>query len=200
MIVEQVSADQALTMLMEGNERFVNRKLLHPNQSLERRREVAQSQRPFAVVLGCSDSRVPPEVIFDQGIGDLFVIRIAGNILNDGILGSMEYAVEHLGTSLIMVLGHQRCGAVEATVKAAEAPGHIPALLTAIRPAVEEGKGRPGDLLENAIRANVRRVVSQLKDSRPILAEEVHQGHLRVVGAHYDLESGRVEVLESGNE
>jgi carbonic anhydrase len=191
------SAAEALKMLLEGNERFVSQKLLHPNQSAERRSEILKGQRPLAIILGCSDSRVPPEIIFDRGFGDLFVIRIAGNILNDWILGSMEYAVEHLGTSLIMVLGHQNCGAVEATVKMGETSArYIPHLLKTIQPAVEEAKGRPGDLLENTIRANVHRAVSQIKASEPILAEEFHKGHLMVVGARYDLETGRVEVLD----
>ena len=181
--------------LLEGNERFVSRKSIHPNQSVERRTEVVKGQRPSAVILGCSDSRIPPEIIFDQGIGDLFVIRVAGNIIDDAVMGSMEYAVEHLHVQLIVVLGHQKCGAVEATVKGGHAPGHIGTLAQAIRPAVEKARSQSGNLVENAVRIHVERMVQELKSSKPILAEAIHKGELQIVGACYDLESGRVEIL-----
>jgi carbonic anhydrase len=156
---------------------------------------VANGQRPFAVIVSCSDSRVPPEIIFDQGIGNLFVVRCAGNIVDDAGLGSIEYAAEHLHVSLIVVLGHERCGAVEAAVKGGEAPGHIKSLVEAIRPAVEKVKGRPGDLAENAMRGNVKLVVDHLKASKPILEHLVHKGTLSVIGARYDLDDGHVILI-----
>jgi len=189
------SSEQTLKDLLAGNERFVSRKSIHPNQSVERRTEVVKGQRPSAVILGCSDSRIPPEIIFDQGIGDLFVIRVAGNIIDDAIMGSMEYAVEHLHVQLIVVLGHQKCGAVEATVKGGHAPGHIGTLAQAIQPAVEKARSQSGNLVENAIRIHVERMVQELKSAKPILAEAIHKGELQIVGARYDLESGRVEIL-----
>ncbi|HEY4484757.1 MAG TPA: carbonic anhydrase, partial [Nitrospiria bacterium] len=124
-----LNPDKALTMLMEGNARYVEGKMLHPNQAADRMGELAKGQHPFAVILGCADSRVPPEIVFDQGLGDLFVLRVAGNIADDAVIGSIEYAVEHLGTTLVFVLGHERCGAVSAAVevvtKGAKVPGHI---------------------------------------------------------------------------
>ena len=140
-----ISPVEALQRLKTGNQRFVASKLQHPHQSAERRTELATSQHPFAIVLGCADSRTAPEVVFDQGLGDIFVIRVAGNVLNDETLGSIEYGVEHLGAQLIVVLGHERCGAVKAAreliAAKAEAPGHIQSLIKAIQPAVETTAG-----------------------------------------------------------
>lgn len=190
-----VNADQALQKLKEGNERFAARKSIHPNQSEARRAEVTKGQRPFAVILGCADSRVPPEIIFDQGIGDLFILRVAGNIADEALLASMEYAVDHLGVPLILVLGHQKCGAVQAAVTGGEAHGHLEYLMEALRPAVETARSRPGDLAENTIRANVERVVRELQNSEPLLAKAVKKGALKILGGRYDLETGRVEIL-----
>ncbi len=189
------AGDVAQQTLMDGNKRYVDAGPLHPNQTAERRAEVAKGQHPFAVIVSCADSRVPPEVLFDQGLGDLFVIRLAGNILDDAALGSIEYAVEHLGVRYIMVLGHERCGAVEAAVKGGKAPGHIGSLIKAIQPAVDKARNEPGELLDNAVRANVARVVQQVKSSAPILKESVRKGDLTVVGARYDLEDGVVAIL-----
>lgn len=157
-------------------------------------RAVATGQHPFAVILGCADSRVPPEIIFDQGLGDLFVIRVAGNIVDDAILGSIEYAVEELGASLVLVLGHEKCGAVSATIKHAEVLGHISTLLDAIQPAVDAVRAEPGNLLDNAVRANIKLVVEQLQSSFPV-AELVKSDRLKIVGAQYKLDCGTVEVL-----
>jgi carbonic anhydrase len=157
-------------------------------------RAIAAGQHPFAIILGCADSRVPPEIIFDQGLGDLFVIRVAGNILDDAILGSIEYAVEELGTALVLVLGHERCGAVAATVKHAEVVGHISTLINAIQPAVDRAKNKPGDLLDNAVRANIELVVAQLKSSMPV-ADLVLKNKLTVVGAQYNLKCGSVDLI-----
>jgi carbonic anhydrase len=187
-----VSSDSALHKLIEGNKRYIAGEFIHPNQTAERRTEVANSQLPFAVILSCSDSRVPPEIIFDQGIGDLFVIRVAGNVLNDEILGSIEYAVEHLGAQLVVVLGHERCGAVSAAIKGGEIPGHIKSLVDSIMPAVERAKSESGDLLENAVNENVAMVVEKLKSSEPILEHLVTHGDLKIIGARYDLDDGKV--------
>lgn len=189
------SNERFVQRLIDGNKRYVGGKPSHPNQTPERRRHVSKGQHPFAVVVCCSDSRVPPEIIFDQGIGDLFVVRVAGNIVDDAGFGSIEYAAEHLHVSLVVVLGHERCGAVEAAVKGGEAPGHIKSLLETIRPAVEKAKGKPGDLAENAMRTNVKMVVDHLKASKPILEHLVHKGTLTVVGARYDLDDGMVTLM-----
>ena len=189
------SNDRFVQKLLDGNKRYVEGKPSHPNQTPERRQHVANGQHPFAVIVSCSDSRVPPEIIFDQGIGDLFVVRVAGNVIDDKGVGSIEYAAEHLHVSVILVLGHERCGAVEAAVKGGEAPGHIKRLVEAIRPAVENAKGRPGDLAENAMRGNVKLAVDHLKASKPILEHLVHKGTLSVIGARYDLDDGQVTLI-----
>ncbi|MFZ0481906.1 MAG: carbonic anhydrase [Desulfobacterales bacterium] len=190
-----VSGDVTQQKLIVGNKRYVDARPSHPNQTPQHRTEVAKGQHPFAAILSCSDSRVPPEILFDQGLGDLFVIRLAGNILDDAALASLEYAVEHLGVKYIMVLGHERCGAVEAALKGGEVPGHIGSLVKAIQPAVEKAKNQPGDLLDNAVRANITIVVQQLKSSEPILEELVKKGDLTVVGTRYDLDDGVVVIL-----
>lgn len=190
-----VSGDVAQEKLIDGNKRYVDARPSHPNQTARHRMEVAKGQHPFAAIVSCSDSRVPPEILFDKGLGDLFVIRLAGNILDDAAFASLEYAVEHLGVKYIMVLGHERCGAVEATLKGGEVPGHIGSLVKAIQPAVEKIKNQPGDPLDNAVRANITMVVQQLKSSAPILEELVKKGDLTVVGARYDLDDGVVAIL-----
>jgi len=139
---------------------------------------------------------VPPELLFDQGLGDLFVIRLAGNIPDDAAMGSLEYAAEHLGVKLAVVLGHKRCGAVDAAVKGGEAPGHIKMLVEAIMPAVRASKGMAGDLVDNAVHLNVSQITAKLRGTAPILAEMVHEHKLKVVGAYYDIDSGKVTVLE----
>jgi carbonic anhydrase len=189
-----MNTNRALEKLMAGNQRYVTDQLVHHHQSGRRMRALATGQHPFAVILGCADSRVPPEIIFDQGLGDLFVIRVAGNILDDAILGSIEYAVEELGTSLVLVVGHERCGAVAATVKHAEVAGHISTLINAIQPAVDRAKNEPGDLIDNAVRANIKLVVEQLKSSMPV-AELVQQDRLKIFGGQYNLNCGSVEII-----
>ena len=190
-----VSGQVAQQKLIEGNKRYVAASMAHPHQTDQRRTEVAKGQHPFAAILSCSDSRVPPEIIFDQGLGDLFVVRVAGNVLDDTALASLEYAVEHLGVRYIMVLGHARCGAVEATLKGGAAPGHIGSLLKAIQPAVDQARKQPGDPLDNAIKVNVARVVQQLKTSAPLLEDFVKEGGLTITGAYYDLDLGAVAIL-----
>jgi carbonic anhydrase len=190
-----LTARQALDRLMAGNGRFASGAAMHPNQSVDRRAEVAKGQHPVAIILTCSDSRVPPEIAFDQGLGDLFVVRVAGNVVDDHVVGSVEYAVDHLGARLIMVLGHSHCGAVEAAVKGGHAPAHIASLVKSIAPAVEQSRSRPGDFLTNSIDANVLRVVGTLRRCQPILAPLAAQGKISVIGARYDLESGKVVLI-----
>ena len=190
---------QALQRLQDGNERYVAAKLTLTNEMAARRAEVAEAQHPFAAILGCSDSRVPPEIVFDHGLGSLFVIRVAGNLVSDFGLGSLEYAVAHLHIPLILVLGHNRCGAVVAAIHSMEEDldprGHVGNLVDALRPAVKKAKGLPGPLLDHAIRANIEGQVARLRSARPVLDELIRQGQLRIVGAHYDLDTGHVELI-----
>lgn|SRR5271166_3425142 len=195
--LSKVAPDDALKRLMRGNARFVSGHLTHagPEEIAEARGAVAKGQKPFAVIVGCSDSRVGPEIVFDQGLGDLFVVRTAGEVVDAAGLGSIEYAVEHLGSRLIVVLGHERCGAVSAAVAGAEEPGHIATVLKAIEPAVKQSKGKPGDPVENAVRAQALDVAKQLRAAKPVLAERVQSGNLKIVAARYDLDTGKVELL-----
>jgi len=194
-----INGDQALQKLLEGHQRYLAEQQTHPHQTARRRGEIAQHQNPFAVILGCADSRVPPEIIFDQGLGDLFVIRLAGHVLNDAVLGSVEYAVERLGVSLVLVLGHESCGAVTAAIRAVEqgssVPGHIGSLVDAIKPAVARAKTQPGDLIDNTVRANVTMIVEQLKTSLPLLSVRVQSGSLKVIGARSDLDDGMLDII-----
>ena len=185
----------ALDRLMNGNARFVAARLENPNRTPQRRAELLGGQKPFAAILGCADSRVPPEVIFDQGLGDLFVLRVAGNVATDDMVASAEYAVVHLDIPLVMVLGHSRCGAVTATLHKHATEGHLPKLAALIEPACLQTHGAPGDPVEQAGRANARRMAARLREESAILATEAAAGRVRIVAAYYDLESGRVEVL-----
>ena len=194
------SANAAIQTLKEGNQRYVSMKPIHPNLSVERRTEVAKGQKPFAIIFECVDSRVPPELVFDRGLGDLFVIRTAGQALDKAALGSIEFGVEEFNIPLVMVLGHQKCGAVAATIevleKKAEAHDQIRKLVELIKPAVEEVKGQSGNLLDNAIRANIALGVNKLKTS-PILAEHLEKGKIKIVGAYYNLDTGVVDITVS---
>jgi len=173
-----------------------------PGRSAERRKEVAAGQNPFVVILACADSRVAPELIFDQGIGDLFVVRVAGNIVNPvnyGKQGSLEFGVLALGAPLIMVLGHSGCGAVagaiDALQKGTQFPGSINNIVQTIEPAVEKAKGEKGDLLHNSIISNVQIGVDKLNNSDPVISKMVKEGKVKVVGANYDLKTGEVKLL-----
>jgi len=193
-----VGADEALSRLLNGDKRFVAGKSNEPTGAalVGRRHALAKDQKPFAVILGCSDSRVPPELIFDVTLGDIFVVRTAGEVVDAIVLGSLEYAIEHLGTKLIVVLGHERCGAVTAAVSGATDTGDIPDVLKAISPAVEETKGQSGDAIENAVRANARDIARRLKSSGPIIAPRVQSGEVKIVAAYYSLDTGQVELLK----
>ena len=188
----------ALKALLDGNRRFVSGHSRHPHQSVRRLHEVAAGQHPFAVLLGCADSRVSPELLFDQGIGDLFDDRVAGNIVDDLLLGSMEYAIEEFAPPLVMVLGHERCGAISATRDAiaagTSAPGHIQVIVDALRPIVTPFVD-VADGVELAVRANVRAQVAALLDRSEIIREKAERRELAVVGARYDLDTGLVTVL-----
>src|SRR6266508_1499098 len=192
-----VATAEAISKMKEGNGRYTSGNLQHPGQTTERRTELAKTQHPFAGIVSCSDSRVPPEIVFDQGLGDLFVVRVAGNVINDEGLGSVEYTVDHLGTRLILVLGHQSCGAVKAareTIAAkGKAPGHIESLVMAIKPAVE---ATAKDDLDTTVKANVKNVVQALRSSTPILKAKVDSGEIQVIGGYYSLDTGAVTFLE----
>lgn len=185
-----VGADEALTRLKSGNARFINAHVSEGKPVAARRAETAQAQHPFAIILGCADSRTPPEIIFDQNIGDLFVDRNAGNLVDDHTLGTIEYAVEHLGVRLIVVLGHERCGAVTAAVAGGEAPGHIQSLVRDIQPAVQAVKGKPGDTVHLAVAENAHRMAERIRKEADFgdLANKV-----RIIPAVYDLDTGKVD-------
>lgn len=190
-----VKPDEALARLLEGNHRFVAGALAHPHQTNARRTELATGQAPVAIVLTCSDSRVSPELYFDQGLGDLFVIRNAGNVIDDHVLGSIEYAVEHLHVSLIVVVGHERCGAVAAAAGGGHAAGHIVSIVESIAPSVEATKSQSGDKVDNVVRTNASHSAELLAKSEPLLSAARKEGKLKIVAARYDLDTGSVELL-----
>ncbi|MGA2783673.1 MAG: carbonic anhydrase [Candidatus Bathyarchaeia archaeon] len=189
---------EALHLLLQGNQRFVSGSQIHPDQSVaDRRAELATEQAPWAMVVGCIDSRVPPEVVFDLGLRDIFATRTAGQVIDNVVLGSIEYGVEE-GVKLVMVLGHQNFGAVKATIKTmgsnGHVDGHIAALVDAIRPAVEQAKNLPGELLDNSVRTNIALQVELLKKNE-IVSQAIDLGAINLVGARYDLRTGQVEVI-----
>ena len=188
-----IDAEAALKKLQAGNARYASKSQSSSKATAKARKATAQSQHPFAIVVGCADSRTSPEIVFDQNIGDLFVIRTAGNLVDDYALGSIEYAVEHLGAKLIVVLGHERCGAVKAAVAGPTAPGHVGNIVRDIRPAVNAVSKGGGDVLVNAINENVYRTADKI--SRKAKLGETASS-VRIVRAVYDLDSGKVEFLK----
>jgi len=189
--------DGALARLVEGNKRFQSGRTIHPNHSAERRLELAGGQNPFAVIVGCSDSRTAPTIVFDRGLGDLFVVSLAGNVVDPIAIESIGYAVNSLETPLVCVLGHEKCGAVSAAVTyGTSAPG-LENLMAALKPAVESARQEHGDLLHNAIIANVKRVVRELRSASQ-LTQRVSNRKVRIVGGVYDLSSGHVELIDAG--
>jgi carbonic anhydrase len=194
-----IDAATALRRLMEGNARYLGGRLEHGEQLAEQRSACAQEQHPFAAILGCSDARVPPQLVFDQGPGALFTIRVAGNVATDAVTGSIEYAVEKLGVPVVLVLGHSRCGAVSACLHGGveSTGGHLGVVLQAILPAVVRARQAEGEPLDNAIRFNVQHVVEQLQMLEPVLAPRVRRGELEIVGGLYDVDTGAVELLPS---
>ena len=189
------SADAVLAELKAGNARYVAKTYQRPHQSAARQHALESGQSPHCTILTCADSRVPPEIVFDQGLGDIFDVRVAGNVAGDVEIASIEYAAEHLHTPLVVVMGHSHCGAVSAAVEGGALPGKLPQLMAAIRPAVDQSANEPGDRVANAVRDNVVHVVQQLRASKPVLSELVTEGKLRIVGAVYSLETGKVEWL-----
>ncbi len=195
-----MTPDAALQRLAAGNKRFVSGKLRHPRRDGKRRAALAEGQAPFAVVLGCADSRVPPEVVYDEGLGVIFTVRIAGNTAQDAlVVGSIEYAILNLGSVLVVVLGHQDCGAVKAAIEVAntgaQLPGDLPAVVAPIVPVVQSLAGVPEDeLLDAAIKANVRQAVMQLS-TNAFIADAIAKGTVKVVGREYQLRSGKVVTV-----
>jgi carbonic anhydrase len=194
--------DEVLQGLIDGNNRFAEGKLVHPRRTPRDFQALAEGQAPLAIVVACADSRVAPEIIFDQGVGDLFVVRVAGNVVADAgplVKGSIEYAVAELGTRLILVLGHSQCGAVKAAIKHIDAndglPGSIGDLINPIRSSVKAVAGQPGEKLANVTKANVLAGVNRLEGLNPILAPLVKKGELRVVGGVYELATGKIEIF-----
>ncbi|ACB76582.1 carbonic anhydrase [Opitutus terrae PB90-1] len=184
-----VSAETALARLKAGNQRYVETTTSEVLLTAARRAEIAQAQHPFAVIIACADSRVSPEIVFSQNLGDLFVIRSAGNLLDEHALGSVEYAVAHLGTKLVVVLGHERCGAVAAAIDSATAPGHIASLVQAIRPAVERCRTAPGPLADAVVAENARSVAARIR-AEAVFGEAA--GGVKIIHALYDLDTGLI--------
>lgn len=198
-----MTPDQALKVLKDGNANYLTDSPIHAAQGRDRRIEIALGQTPFCVLVSCSDSRVSPEILFGRGLGELFIVRNAGNTVDTTALGSIEYAVAQLGVPLILVMGHSRCGAVEAAVSVVRNnttfPGAIGQMVEPIVPAVLSIRDKPGDFVENAVRANVDRTVARLRSAaEPILTEPQRTGKLRVVGAAYSLDTGNVDFFNEG--
>ncbi len=193
-----LTPDEALDYLIKGNKRYVKGTTRRHDFQAERL-ALALGQNPYAGILSCADSRVAPELAFDTGRGDLFVCRVAGNFCNKDNMASFEYAVSVLGTPLLVVLGHQSCGAISSTIKAVKEgvdfPGHIPHLIKSLRPAVTRVLHEPGDLLENSIRNNVLLNVAKLKEATPIISKAVDANKVRVAGAIYELETGQIRFI-----
>jgi len=199
--VKGVSPDDALKTLLNGNKRFANRQPRHPNQSASRRISTAkEGQEPFATILSCSDSRVPLEIIFDAGIADIFAVRLAGNVVDKDALGSIEYATDHLGTKLVVVLGHTKCGAVTAVVNNDHVGGNITSFTDKIKPAVEKTRAAYKDLAGEALilestKANVRQSMGEIINSSSDIRRMLKEGRVKIVGALYDVETGTVITL-----
>ena len=194
-----MTSAQALDLLRQGNQEFADDRPHALSLTRERRQQIAAGQTPFAVIVGCSDSRVPPELLFTRGLGDLFTVRVAGNSVDRTALGTIEYGVAELGCPLVVVLGHERCGAVQAAVKVvtedARFPGAIGEMVAPIIPAVLRAQRQGGDLVANAVKENVRQVVRRLKEGDDLLSDPVQSGKLQVVGAYYSLSDGLVQFL-----
>jgi carbonic anhydrase len=189
-----VNPDAAIEALNQGNKRFSQQKVKQPNRGSFRLREVAKKQKPFAAILGCADSRVPAEILFDQGLGDLFVVRVAGNVATPEEIGSLEYGTLVLGAKVILVLGHERCGAVDATIQNQPVPGKIGNILAHIKPAVTASANQPGDRLKNATLANIKNQIAELQTS-PVLKDLISTGKLKIIGGFYDLDTGIVSPV-----
>ena len=194
-----IAPAEAMHRLVDGNERFARQKMTAAHHDASRREALANGQRPFAIVLGCADSRVPPELVFDEGLGDLFVIRVAGEVAPPEVLGSIEYAVEHLGCRAIIVLGHERCGAVEAAlaVPAGTAPeGNLGQLIKDILPSIEKIDRKGPDALDVAVNANAKAVAQTIVSRSNLVGEMTYKGEVVVTPARYDLDTGKVDFMD----
>ncbi len=192
--IQPISPALALQELIEGNRRFVQDKRLNPHQLRSRLAEIATAQHPFASILSCADSRLPAEIVFDAGLGDLFVVRIAGNVVSPRVMGSLEYSTKILGSQLIVILGHERCGAVTAAVEGTTVEGAIGTFVEDIKPAVARVKNSDGDRIDNAVIANVQYQLEVLNKSK-LLSALVTAGKLQLVGGRYDLDTGEVTIV-----
>ncbi|MBD2499232.1 carbonic anhydrase [Anabaena azotica] len=190
-----VNSQQALKLLLDGNRRFVKGTPKYPNQSRRRLQAIAKAQYPFAAILGCADSRVPAEIVFDQGLGDLFVVRVAGNIASDMAIASLEYATSVLGTRLIVVLGHENCGAVAAAIKNEPLPGKIGDFVEDIKPALTMVKSTSKNFAQAAIQANIQYQAEKLKEKSTVIEQLINQGKLTIVGAAYNINTGQISVI-----
>ncbi|MEA3423393.1 MAG: carbonic anhydrase [Bacillota bacterium] len=193
--MKEINKEQALELLINGNKRFESGELQHPDRDAKRRMEGLSGQNPFAVVVGCSDSRVPPEILFDQGIGDLFVIRVAGNIIDDAVIGSVEYAVKQLETPLVMVMGHNLCGAVQTAIAGVKESKYIEVIAEKIQPAIDAVSLDETDYLDKVIRKNVELMVDKLTTSSQILNNSLKSGEIAFIGGYYDIATGKFEIL-----
>ena len=194
------AGDDSLQKLMDGNKRYVEGKLANKDIGDSKRKELSKGQKPFAIVITCSDSRVPPELLFDQGLGDIFVIRVAGNVVDSIALGSIEYGAEHLHAPLIFILGHTKCGAVTATLEAKGKPeGNIGAIVQKITPAADAAKKKGGtkdEILETAIQENMKNVYKDIMNKSKIIPELVHEGKVKIVAGEYDITTGKIAMIE----
>jgi carbonic anhydrase len=194
-----ITPDHALKLLIAGNERWANGQTTHPHQSVERRIALTDAQHPFATIFSCIDSRLPPEVVFDQGLGDLAVIRTGAHVLDEGVvLGSLEFSPDHLGAPLMLIMGHQRCGAVSAAIHTIQsgstAPGHIQAIVDALRPAYDVAVREAGDLVDNVVRAQTKLTVQRVRTD-PLIEQFLSRGELIVAGGYYSLDTGAVSII-----
>ncbi len=190
----QTSGDESLQKLLEGNARFNSGKSMNCNSNQERLDELSNGQKPFAVILTCADSRVSPEIVYDAGLGDLFVIRIIGNIADQSSIASIQYAVEHLGSRLLVVMGHEKCGAVTAAFETHQHSEEINGVLAEIKPAIENVKSTAGDLIKNAVIENAKMVVEKLNHN-PLLKKLIEENKLKTTAAYYHLTNGKVELI-----
>lgn len=194
---KDITPDQALKMLIDGNNRFVSRRTINStNRDIRRIKAVAENQYPFASILSCADSRVPSEIVFDLGFGELFVCRVAGNVATPEEIGSLEFGTAVLGSKILMVMGHKRCGAVSAALKGGEFPGQIGSLVEAIKPSLATASTKTNMQLEEAVKANVLYQVQNLKKS-PVISQLIEQNKLKVVGGYYDLDNGKVTIVSA---
>ncbi len=194
---DNLSAEEAIKKLTEGNERFVELHLKHPDSNKKRRHEMLKGQHPFVVILSCSDSRVPPELIFDQGLGDIFEIRNAGNVLDEHVIGSIEYAVMHCGVKLIVIMGHQDCGAIAATLSGKSETKYIKSLEDSIQPAVDDCKKQGLDVnSDNVVKAHVMQDINELMSQDTDLVKYMNENNVQLVPAYYHLDTGKVDFLK----